>query len=216
MLSRLQDHQKHRELYMPGLGEADHPSRRPTENLGPEFAEIHLPSSYTATSLSAAGLSSMAGTERKLRRATCNDALETTRNQLGAKALELKYKKDNVRGVGATTRSEGVLQEHSEKVARSRSRYNNSRNALLRLEMSPTDSAKYLEMTKNDVKTLKSYLDIDSHGLGQGYAAISWIWRSSAALKDDWQAIGTFEYLIYLRLVHLNNKVTSSFEDGMV
>lgn len=194
LLNRLKEHQEESELYMPGIGKADHPSRRTTQDLGPEYAEIGLPSSYAADTLAAAGLTSAADVEKKLRRATCNDALEITRNQLGVKAMELKFKKANVRGEGPTTRSEGVLQDHSEKIARTQWRYNNSRSALDRLGMSPTDSTKYLEMTKNDLKTLRSYLEDDSHGLGQGYAAISWIWRSSAVLTDDWQVIGTFRF----------------------
>lgn len=177
---------------MAGIGEADHPSRRQTHDTEPEFAEIGLPSSYTAETIAAAGLTSLAAAEKRLRRATCNDALATARNQLGAKALELKYKKANVRGDGATTRSEATLQEHSEKIARSQWRYNNSRNALIRLGMSSTDSTKYLEMTSSDLKTLKSYLENDSQELGQGYATISWIWRSSAIPTPGWQVIGVF------------------------
>lgn len=190
--ARHQEHQEQRDRYMPGIGEADHPSRRQTHDTEPEFAELGLPSSYTVETLAAAGLASLATTEKRLRCGTCNDALATARNQLGAKALELKYKKANVRGDGATTRSEATLQEYSEKITNSQWRYNNSRNALVRLGMSSTDSTKYLEMTSSDLKTLKYYLENDSQELGQGYAGISWIWRSSTIPTTGWQVIGVF------------------------
>ncbi|KAF8600187.1 hypothetical protein BDV93DRAFT_448090 [Ceratobasidium sp. AG-I] len=189
LLSRVLEHRKQHEVFMPGVGEPDHPSRRQTQDIDPEYAELGLPSSFTISTIAAAALSSVADLEKELRRATCNDALETIRNLLGAKALALKYKKAGARGNGNVTRAETALQGQSDKVARCQWRYNNSRGALFRLGASPTDCTKYLEVTRLDLKTLSSYLEDDSRGIGQGYAAISWIWRTSAVQTDDWQVI---------------------------
>ncbi|KAG8790698.1 hypothetical protein FRC12_011257 [Ceratobasidium sp. 428] len=43
-------------------------------------------------------------------------------------------------------------------------------------------------MTDSDMRTLKEYLKDVSHGVGQGYVGISWVWCSTGVPKDDkWQ-----------------------------
>ncbi|KAG8793302.1 hypothetical protein FRC12_003177 [Ceratobasidium sp. 428] len=88
----------------------------------------------------------------------------------------------------ATTRSQTILRGHSDKIAKARWRYDNSRSALLQLGPNDSDKRMFRVMTNNDMRTLKEYLEDISHGRGQGYVAISWIWCSTGVPKDDkWQ-----------------------------
>lgn len=200
---------------MPEIGEPDHPSRRQTQNIDPEYGELNLPSSFNIATIKAAGLSSVAELEKELRRGMCNDELVTVRNLLGAKALALKYKKNRIRGNNNVTRAEVALQNQSNQVARAQWRYNNSRNALFRLGISPTDSTTYLEMSRDDLKTLGSYLENDSLGVGQGYVSIPWIWRTSAVEGDDWQVMGKSYFRTVLQSVVLTLR-PNSFANRMV
>lgn len=176
---------------MADLSEPDHPSHRLSQSSDPEHAELALPSCYRRTSLESAGLGKLAETEAKLRRAACNDALRTLRNLLGAKALAIKWKRANVSGERATTRAEAALKVHKQKIAQARWKYNNSREALMRLSSDESDSKVYKVIKAEDLKQLKGYLEEDSPGLGQGYRAIPWIWRTSAAAnEEEWQLKG--------------------------
>lgn len=157
----------------------------------PEHSDLGLPSSFTPPTLLAAGLISMAELEKDLRRGMCDDALESVRHFLGARALALNYKRRHVRGEVATTRAEAGLRAHSAKISKARWRYKNSREALKRLGFSDSDLRRYQILTAEDLRSLKSYLQDISRGVGQGYAAISWIWRSSATTHiDEWQVNG--------------------------
>ncbi|KAG8686308.1 hypothetical protein FRC08_012573 [Ceratobasidium sp. 394] len=43
-------------------------------------------------------------------------------------------------------------------------------------------------MTVGDLRTLKSFLEESSRGLGQGFSAIPWIWRTgNTPNTDEWQ-----------------------------
>ncbi|CUA73170.1 hypothetical protein RSOLAG22IIIB_10613 [Rhizoctonia solani] len=134
-------------------------------------------------------LASLAELEGQLRRALCSDTLEIIRQTLGAKAFTLKYKNKNARGQGATTRAQAAINEQTEKLRQAKWRYTNSRNALLRLGLlSADDKDKYLELTDQDLKALKSYIEETSRGVGQAHAVISWIWRTGVVKnKDEWE-----------------------------
>jgi K+-sensing histidine kinase KdpD len=159
------------------------------------------------TSLLARAYSKLADQEAKLRRAVCNDSLQVIKNLLGAKALTLKHKHKNLRGEGATTRSEAALQGQNEKVVRAQWRYNNSRRALLRVSTLESDRTTYQQLKKEDLKILKTYLEDDSKGLGQGYRAIPWIWRTTAAENnEEWQVEGMY---IWPRMISMHETETA-------
>ncbi|KAG8695036.1 hypothetical protein FRC08_008109 [Ceratobasidium sp. 394] len=168
--------------------EPDHPDRIPPPDDEPEHWDLGLPSSFDPATLLATGLSSLADLEKELRRGMCGNSLASTRHDLGARAFAINYKNQHVHGEAAVTRSEAVLRAHSAKIANTRWRYDNSRNALLRLGPSDLDLRRYREMTDGDLRTLKSYLEEVSRGIGQGYNGISWVWCSDAVPhSNEWQ-----------------------------
>jgi hypothetical protein len=197
-------HRSRRDIYMSDLGEPDHPKRRKVESADPEHAELGLPSSYLRNSLETSSLVKLADLEARLRRAVCGDALQSLRNLLGAKAMALRWKRQNVAGERSTTRAEAALKVHNEKVNRARWRYNNSRDALLRLGSQQTDIETYKALNQEDLRHLKDYLEQDSLELGQGYRAIPWIWRTAAiANEEEWQIEGELHLPLYLHIVFM-------------
>ncbi|KAG8719736.1 hypothetical protein FRC09_010686 [Ceratobasidium sp. 395] len=187
---QLIEHHKRQSQYMGDLAdqEPDHPNRMTPADDEPEHSELGLPSSYLRDTLLSADLGSLGDLELELRLPMCNDALESIRNLLGAKAFALKYKQRHVRGEMATTRSEAGLRAHSAKILKARWRYDNSRGALLRLNPNTPGLQTYREITNADLKTLQSFLEGNSRGVGQGYQSIPWIWRSGPnQTNDQWQ-----------------------------
>ncbi|CUA77668.1 hypothetical protein RSOLAG22IIIB_12761 [Rhizoctonia solani] len=186
---RIAAHEKKRLTYMGETDTPDHPKYAPSVDDAMNGAMVIMPSSYRPETLMSTGLSSLAELEGQLRRALCSDTLEIIRQTLGAKAFTLKYKNKHARGQGATTRAQAAINEQTEKLRQAKWRYTNSRNALLRLGLlSADDKDKYLELTDQDLKTLKSYIEETSRGVGQGHAVISWIWRTSVVKnKDEWE-----------------------------
>lgn len=187
---RLTQHFNRRSYYMSVLVEqdSDHPSYAPLIDDEPEHTDLGLPSAFASDTISEAGLTSLADLEKDLRRGMCNDVLDSLRQILGARAFALNYKKRHIRGEMATTRAEAGLRAHSAKISQARWRYDNSRDALIRLGASASDLHMYQAITADDLRSLKSYLEDHSRGIGQGYASISWIWyRSITADVDEWQ-----------------------------
>jgi hypothetical protein len=185
---------------MSSMGEPDHPERRKVDSSDPEHAELALPSSYLKSSLETTSLLKLAELEAQLRRAVCNDTLQSLRNLLGAKAMALRWKKQNVVGERPTTRAEAALKVHNDKVERARWRYNNSRDALIRLGGPPSDIETYRVLKREDLKHLKDYLEFDSPALGQGYRSIPWIWRTAAiANEEEWQLGGEqYHFIVHV------------------
>jgi hypothetical protein len=188
---RIITHQNRQDIYMAGVGKPDHPDRKPSQWANLEHAELALPSLYLRGSLDVAGLQNLAKLEAQLRRTVCNDALRMVRSLLGAKALTLKWKRANIRGERLTTRAEAALKVHNEQIARAQWRYNNSRDALMRLRSQESDLATYQVLKQDQLKKLKDYLEQDSTALGQGYTELPWLWRTAAvANKEEWQVEG--------------------------
>ncbi|QRV85335.1 elongator complex protein 1 [Ceratobasidium sp. AG-Ba] len=180
-----------RALHMLEIGEADRP--RPLQFVGEdgewaEPIELGLPSSYEPSTLAAAGLSKLADIERKLRRGTCTDALESVKRLLGGKAAAIKFKNLHISGQVAITRAESAIQKHTAKILKARKRYLNSRQALLQLEPTEVDLDQYRDLEISDLKPLKTYFEEYAQTTGHGKTSMSWIWRSAAAPnKDDWE-----------------------------
>ncbi|CAE6509660.1 unnamed protein product [Rhizoctonia solani] len=190
LTKRVNAHREERETFMPGMGEPDHPEL-PNVLANLEHVELALPSSYEACNLARASLDKLAAVEGKLRRAACGDALQGLKNLLGWKAQALRWKKANTAGEIMTTRAEGALKDHNEKVKQARQRYDRSWRALMRLNLQDSDSDTYRKLEDHDLKNLKDYLADDSIALGQGYASLPWIWRTGAAYNDKtWQIEG--------------------------
>jgi hypothetical protein len=189
---RLSDYQQKTLRYMNDIGAPNHPKRWTVSNAEPENAELGLPSSYSTDTIQDAGLGSMATLEISMRRATCDDALQSLRNLLGVKAITLKYMKKNLSGEHAITRAESKLKEHNKKISAVQWRYNNSRNALFRLGAPQADLTFYQEVTRDDLVYLKVYLDEESGKVGDGFRSIPWLWRASKVSSDDeeWQISG--------------------------
>ncbi|KDN34269.1 hypothetical protein RSAG8_12640, partial [Rhizoctonia solani AG-8 WAC10335] len=164
---RISAHDKKRLTYTGETDTPDHPEFSPIVDDAMDGAIVIMPSSYSPEILTSA---------------------ETIRQMLGAKAFTLKYK-NHARGQGATTRAQASIKEQTEKLQQAKWRYTNSRDALLRLGLlCAEDKDKYLELTDKDLKTLKSYIEETSRGLGQGHAAISWIWRTSVVKNTaEWE-----------------------------
>ncbi|EUC58248.1 hypothetical protein RSOL_241280, partial [Rhizoctonia solani AG-3 Rhs1AP] len=182
-------HRGKRDGFMGDVGEPDHPDLRPAAAPDPEHTVLGLPSSYNRHTQTGSATSSLAQLEIQLRRAACNDALESLKNLLGAKILAYKYKKEIVSGVRATTRAMTALREHEERVSRMRWKYNNSQAALLRLSKEQSDVDTYRVIEDKDVKQLTHYIEDRTREVGQRELGIPWIWRSRAAeTKEGWQA----------------------------
>lgn len=201
---RVLEHNKKSLLYLAQLDDPDHPDRNPPADDAPESMELCLPSSYRPDTLAAVGLSSLAEQEKKLRRGMCNDALEI-KQLVGTRAASFNKKrgkaKGQVSGQVAVTRAKAEIRAVSAKIAKARWRYNNSRGALVRPGASADDSNVYLELKDEDLTPLQSFLDENSRGIGQGYTAISWIWRNNAVPNvQDWQINGM--YISFKRACH--------------
>lgn len=121
-------HHNRRPQFMSALGdqEPDHPDCLPPIDDKPEHSELSLPSSFKLETLQTAGLSSLAELEFGLRRAMCDDSLDSILRLLGARAYALKCK-NRKRGQVATTRAEAGHRAHSVKIAQAQWRYDNSR-----------------------------------------------------------------------------------------
>jgi hypothetical protein len=194
---RIAQHQTRRPQFMASLveQEPDHPCYvRPTDD-EPEHSELRLPSSFAPKTLVTAGLSSLVDLERDLRRGMCSDTLDCLRHFLGARAFALNYKKRHIRGEVATTRAEAGLRAHSAKISKARWRYDNSRDALVRLGFKDSDIHQYKEISDDDLISLKLFLEEYSRGVGQGYQSISWIWRRDIPSDiDEWQINGMITF----------------------
>jgi hypothetical protein len=196
---RIAQHQKRRPQFMLSLveQEPDHPCYVPPTDDEPEHSELGLPSSFAPKTLLTAGLSSLADLEKDLRRGMCSDTLDCLQHFLGARAFALNYKKRHIRGEVATTRAEAGLRAHTAKISKARWRYDNSRDALIRLGAGDSDVQQYSEITEEDLRSLKSFLEDHSRGVGQGYTSISWIWRRNVPSNiDEWQINGMYSSFI--------------------
>jgi hypothetical protein len=190
---RVMSFREGRDQYMGQCSEPDHPDIKLGQSAEPEDAELGLPSSYRPDTMKEAGLNRLAKLEADLRRAVCNDTLEAIRDLLAAKALTLKFKNENLRGEIRTTRAESALRAHSEKIYREQWRYNNSRDALIRLGATAEDLKIYRRLEKGDLKYLREFVEKDSRAPGQGHAALSWIWSFRTEVfadEEGWQAQG--------------------------
>ncbi|KAG8715273.1 hypothetical protein FRC08_010769 [Ceratobasidium sp. 394] len=175
-----------RRKYMGEYDEPDHQDRRVSKSANPEDAELGLPSSYLAETIDWAGLRPLASLEGSIWWAECSDALDCTRDLLGARALTLKFKKANIRGEIRTTRAEAAIRAHTERIHQAQWRYNNSRDGIIRLGASKEDLTIYRRLEKSDLKYLKEFSEHDSRAVGQGHVTISWIWTGrDEAYKDE-------------------------------
>lgn len=195
---RVLSHRNKRDIYMANLGEPDHQTHRVVQSGEPEYAELALPSSYRPNTLNLAGLRQIGEKEGEIRRAVCNEALRSLRSLLGTQALAIKWKGRNIVGECSSTRAEVTLKAHRDKIEGARWRYNNSRDALMRLDIDPSDQETYRVIDKADLKYLHDYLDGDSRGLGQGLCEIPWFWRTAAIVNDEeWQLEGMSEIILH-------------------
>ncbi|KAG8771069.1 hypothetical protein FRC12_003872 [Ceratobasidium sp. 428] len=188
---RIENFQKKLTSYMVNIQEPDAPRYQKLldEDLEEDDLDLGMPSSYMPATLETAGLSTLAELERKLRRGFCNDAIESVRRLLGAKAAAINYKKAQIRGQVAVTRAESRIQAHAEKIEKARWRYLNSRSALIKPVMTEADTIEYQDLVPDDLQSLKSHFeDYATQRVGHSQTKLSWIWRSSAAaVTDDWE-----------------------------
>ncbi|QRV92804.1 hypothetical protein RhiJN_20822 [Ceratobasidium sp. AG-Ba] len=186
---RIQTFQNRCSFYMHGLDEPDRPRvQKIVEEDGEvKNVDLGLPSSFSSETLVAAGLSSLSDLEKRLRRGTCVDALQSVKRMLGARSATINFKNANVRGQIATTRSQSVIKGHNAKILKAQWQYENSRAALEALGMLQEDQDKFLELRPEDLKPLILYYEEYARNTGHGATSMSWIWRSEAAPNDKWQ-----------------------------
>ncbi|KAG8711643.1 hypothetical protein FRC09_020500 [Ceratobasidium sp. 395] len=188
---RMEKFQKKLTAYMGDVGEPDLPRPQPLldEDLEEDNIDLGMPSSYAPGTLEAAGLSTLAELERKLRRGVCVDSIDSVKRLLGAKAAAINYKKTQISGQVAVTRSESRIRAHTAKIEGVRWRYLNSRGALIKLGMKGDDEATYLDLVESDLISLKTHFEnYTASRTGRGTTKISWIWRSAAIpTTDDWE-----------------------------
>ncbi|KAG9092290.1 hypothetical protein FRC06_000161 [Ceratobasidium sp. 370] len=151
-----------------------------------EDAELGLPCSYCPETIRSLGLGKLVELEADLRRADCNDKLDRVHDLLGAKALTIKFKNENIRGEIQTTKAEAALQAHTDKIHNEQWLYNNSRNTLIRLGATSEDLKIHRRLKNTDLKYLKDFSEKDSRAPGQGYMAVPLIWmRRSEIFADE-------------------------------
>ncbi|KDN41115.1 hypothetical protein RSAG8_07669, partial [Rhizoctonia solani AG-8 WAC10335] len=185
---RMVAHETKRTAFMGETEAPDHPDYSPIIEDWMENTMVIMPSSFTPETIGSAGLSSLGELEAQLRRAMCRDALESLRELLGAKAFALNYKSRQARGQGSMTRARATIKSQSDQIQKTRWRYNNSRDALIRLGHIKDDDEVFKVITDNDTRTLKEYIEETSRGVGQGHAVISWIWRNTVVRNDgQWE-----------------------------
>ncbi|QRV78856.1 hypothetical protein RhiJN_06871 [Ceratobasidium sp. AG-Ba] len=186
---RIQTFQNRCSFYMHGLDEPERPRvQKIVEEDGEEKnVDLGLPSSFSPETLASAGLSSLSDLEKRLRRGTCVDALQSVKRVLGARSATINFKNANVRGQIATTRSQSAIKVHNAKILKAQWRYENSRGALEALGMVQADRDQFLELRREDLKPLKLYYEEYAQNTGHGITSMSWIWRSEVAPNDKWQ-----------------------------
>ncbi|QRV96840.1 hypothetical protein RhiJN_24858 [Ceratobasidium sp. AG-Ba] len=136
----------------------NHPDLATPTDDKPEHSQLGLPSSFSKDSIASASLSTLAKLEVELRRGACEDALDSLRRLLGARDLAYKHKDANVRGHVQTTQAQAGLCAYSGKITKARWRYNNSRDAMIRLGAGGSVLDVYLVIKDSDLHSLKSYL----------------------------------------------------------
>ncbi|QRW09570.1 hypothetical protein RhiLY_08569 [Ceratobasidium sp. AG-Ba] len=122
---RIQTFQNRCSFYMHGLDEPDRPRvQKIVEEDGEEKnVDLGLPSSFSPETLASAGLSSLSDLEKRLRRGTCVDALQSVKRVLGVRSATVNFKNANIRGQVATTRSQAVIKGHNAKILKAQWRY---------------------------------------------------------------------------------------------
>ncbi|KAG8698163.1 hypothetical protein FRC08_006096 [Ceratobasidium sp. 394] len=188
---RVEAFMEKRPLYMPDVDEPDCACILEFVGEDGEWTDaidLGLPSSYLQSTLANAGLATFGELEKKLRRGMCKDSVESVKRLLGGKAAAIKYKSTQLSGQIAVTRAESTIRAHTTKIHKACWRYNNSRDALLRLGPTEDDLNIYKVLKHEDLKPLKTYFEDYAQNVGHGVSSMSWIWKSTVAPnKGDWE-----------------------------
>ncbi|KAL1739019.1 hypothetical protein HDZ31DRAFT_50063, partial [Schizophyllum fasciatum] len=198
-ISNMREHQA---VYCPGAMRAlalwnDDPenARAPIEKQ-PLFLPSSLPAAERATCVDG-----FDGFERRLRDAQCRTALEAVRNHLLVMSRMLTFKNANTRHQGPSTRAQGSLNIHKEKLHAFAHKYVDARAALLALSSDDADAPQWraLDLSKDlrcmqdpgdsrrgakrpaqggeeEGETARSHLQSCREATGEGRRVVSWIW----------------------------------------
>ncbi|KAF8122930.1 hypothetical protein K438DRAFT_1651868, partial [Mycena galopus ATCC 62051] len=205
------------DTYMPGLSTwlAEQMPPLPTgNNAKPETISVYLPSSLPANVRQTVCVSALVEQEDALRKAQADEALCELRAALRTRVFAFRFKRKNMDGQGAYTKTRELSDGIEDRVRSAATRYRAARAALFALRGAGSWESVLQELKQEDVRGMneralndeekeenrKARLlaglpetadggDIDEYG--DGRRSLSWIWYSAAAGGPDVKEDGT-------------------------
>ncbi|KAJ6452203.1 hypothetical protein C8R45DRAFT_1057032 [Mycena sanguinolenta] len=217
------------DIYMPGLHtwiSQQNPPLPTGSNAMPETIPIYLPSSLPADCRQAVCVTALVEQEDALRTAQANEALRHLRAGLRTRTFAHKFRRKNLDGQGAYTKSRELLDGIEDRIRTAATRYRAARAALLSLRGQGQWENIFHELQKDDIRGMNERLlneeekeenrkarlraglpadadgtDIDQYG--EGRRVLSWIWytggiRDSDAQKDGSLHEGTLIHFLFV------------------
>ncbi|KAJ7191675.1 hypothetical protein B0H12DRAFT_1039767, partial [Mycena haematopus] len=147
--------------YMPGLRTwiaQQHPALPTGNNATPETIPIYLPSSLPADCRQAVCVTALVEQEDALREAQANEALHNLRAGLRTRTFAHKFKRKNLDGQGAYTKSRELLDGIEDRIRTATARYRAARAALLALRGPGTWDGVFQELRPHDIRGMNERL----------------------------------------------------------
>lgn len=184
MVTRLEGHRESGAKYVPHVA-LEQPTKASLEAQGkPEMLRTTLPSRLAKAALHGSGFERVIDCERKLRRVSCLQALQTVRAVAVQKAHLLRGKEQHLRGIIVTTRAEGAITRLATRITHARWLYTNSRKQLFLLGGNEQDDRTFRELKDSDMSGLTAALR-GKDKLGDGRVQLPWYWRVSMSESQD-------------------------------
>lgn len=118
-----------------------------------ENANLQLPSGFTHAERIEYGLEALGECEYALREGEAYDAIRSLRESIKERYVSIKHKQAHIRGQKDNTRAQRLLQRREEDNRQIAGKYNDARDALLRLGLDPTRTP-LLPLSNDDLHML--------------------------------------------------------------
>ncbi|KAF8131729.1 hypothetical protein K438DRAFT_1911926 [Mycena galopus ATCC 62051] len=143
------------DTYMPGLSQwiaLQNPPLPVADHSKPEMIKIFLPSSLPIDARETVCLPGLIKNEEDLRQAQANEGLRDLRSGLRTRTFAHQFKRRNLSGQGAYTKSQSLLNGIEDRIRDASARYRAAREGLLRLRGTGTWETMLRELQKADIR----------------------------------------------------------------
>jgi hypothetical protein len=171
---------------MPGALNTGTSDPEPSPRVKAESVKLWMPSQLDAPDRNTICLGGVVNTEKELRFAQLEDALDDLRRARRVRRGLIDFHKVQLAGEGqkTQTKSRGVMQTVQDRIARSFSHYNTARGALLSLD--PCGGWKELYPLLTQADNRGPGKEVEEISGSDGQYSPSWIWHSGAtAISPD-------------------------------